>query len=425
MYQHTLTTLNNGLRLVTIPMPQVESVTVMVGVGAGARYETRRINGLSHFIEHMAFKGTKKRPTTLAISSAIDGVGGVFNAYTDKEFTGYFIKLPANKLSLALDILADMLTNSLFKTEEIEREKGVISEEINMREDTPMTKVAINFERLIYGDNSMGWDIGGEKKIIEKIQRTDFINYLNRLYYTRNMAVVIAGKTELIEPDKLTKLIEEYFGNLKQTGQKISESIIIEQAKPQQNLFYKKTEQAHFCLGLPGYNLFNSDRYTLAVITAILGGGMSSRLFTEIREKRGLAYYVGTDLDLRTDVGFLVNRVGVKLSKVQEAIQVTLAELHKMTVKKVETKELTRTKEMLKGHLILAQEDTFNVAERHLIQLILENKIRPFKEIMRLVDLISPDDILRVAKDLFKPEKLSLAIVGPYADKGKFSSLLK
>jgi len=425
MYQHTLTTLKNGLRLITVPMPQVESVTVMVGVGAGARYETRRINGLSHFIEHMAFKGTKKRPSTLAISSAVDSVGGVFNAYTDKEFTSYFVKLPADKLSLALDILSDMTVNSLFKKEEIERERGVIIEEINMREDTPMTKVAIDFERLIYGDNPLGWDIGGEKEIVGKIQRADFFEYLARLYYAGNMALAIAGGIGVNQGGQLAKLIEGYFGNLRKTGQKQSEHININQIKPRIDSFYKKTEQAHFCLGVPGYNLFNPRRYALAVMTAILGGGMSSRLFTEIRERRGLAYYVGADLDFRTDVGFLVSRVGVKLTKIEEAIKVILAEMQKMASKKVDIKELNVAKEMLKGHLLLSQEDTFNVAERHLTQLILEKEIRPYKEVLRLIDRVTVDDVLQVAKDLFKPEKLNLAIVGPFKDKKRFSKILK
>jgi predicted Zn-dependent peptidase len=372
----------------------------------------------------MAFKGTKKRPSTLAISSAVDGVGGVFNAYTDKEFTGYFIKLPAGKLTLALDILSDMLTSSLYKKEEIEREKGVICEEINMREDTPMTKTAINFERLIYGDNSMGWDIAGEKEIVQKIQRPDFLEYLARLYYAGNMAVAVAGGVGVNQVNRLTKLIGEYFGGLRQTGQKQSEHIKLDQVQPRIDCFYKKTEQAHFCLGVPGYNLFNSRRYALAVLTAILGGGMSSRLFTEIRERRGLAYYVGADLDIRTDVGFLVGRAGVKLTKIEEVIKVTLAEMQKMAAKKVGTKELNRVKEMIRGHLTLSQEDTFNVAERYLTQLILEKEVRPYKEVIRLIDRVNPDDVLQVALDLFKPEKLNLAIVGPFKEKSRFSKLL-
>ncbi|MGB9706984.1 MAG: M16 family metallopeptidase [Microgenomates group bacterium] len=435
MDNYNLISLKNGLHLITIPMPRLESVTVMVGVGAGSRYETRRTNGLAHFLEHMAFKGTKKRPTTKAIASEIEAVGGVFNAFTDKEFTGYWVKLPLRHLPLACDILSDMLTNSLLKTEEIERERGVIIEEINMREDVPMTKVAVEFERLLYGDNPMGWDIAGEKETVAKIRRSDFLEYLARLYYPQNMVVAVAGGIKLTKLTKLTELTEEFFGSLRaagkafgdaqrEVGHKITKSIKIQQDKPRLKLITKKTEQAHFCLGVPGYSLKDRRRWALGVLTAILGAGMSSRLFLEIRERRGLAYYVGSEAEFYTDSGYLVSRAGVKLGKVEEAIKLIQKEMEKLVSKKVSEKELTKVKEMLKGNLILGLEDSQNVASRAATQLILEGKVRTPKQALAEIDKVTAEDVQQVAKEIFKPEKINLTVVGPYKNPAQFSKLL-
>lgn len=422
MAKHKITTLKNNLRLVTVPMPSVESVTVMVGIGAGSRYETKRINGLFHFMEHMAFKGTKKRPSALAISSEVDGVGGEFNAFTSKEITAYYIKLNAQHKELAFDILSDMLTNSLFGQEEIDREKGVIIEELNMYEDTPTRKVWELFERLLYGDNPMGWDIGGEKKSIQSIRRKDFLAYLNRLYFSQNMVVSVAGKQNEAETIKLT---EKYFGGLKGSGKKQTKAIKLDQKKIKTKLVYKKTEQAHFCLGVPGFWYSHPDRFVLGTLATILGGGMSSRLFIQIRERRGLAYYVSCSPDFFTDSGYLLVRAGVRLKKIDEAIKVTLQEFQDLSKQKVTPKELTKSKEFLKGRMLLALEDSGRVASRYSGQLLLEKKIRTPQETVKLIDKITPDDIQRVAREILSPEKLNLAIVGPFKDKARFKKLLK
>jgi len=424
------------LRLITVPMPQMESVTVMVGVGAGSRYETKKVNGLFHFIEHMAFKGTKKRPTTLAIASEVDGVGGEFNAFTDKEFTGYYLKLASKHTKLAFDILSDMLTNSLFKPEEIEREKGVIIEEINMYEDTPIRRIWDVFIRLLYGDNPMGWDIAGESRIIKAIKRQDFLRCIDRLYYPENMVVAVAGK---LNDKEIKNMTENFFSSLRaaarqsagsgdarrKAGQKVTKSIKIKQNQPRLKLINKTTEQGHFCLGVPGYNLFHKDRFALGILAAILGGGMSSRLFLEIREKRGLAYYVGSEVDYYTDSGFLLNRAGVRLEKIQEAIKIVLEELANLTSKKVSQKELNKAKEFTKGGLILALEDSKNIANRYAAQLILEGQVRTPEQTLKLINKVTVEDVQRVAKDIFKPQKLNLAIIGPYKEETRFKKLLK
>ncbi len=421
MDNYKITTLKNGLRLITVPMPQMESTTVMVGVGAGSRYETKKVNGLFHFIEHMAFKGTKKRPTTLAIASEVDGVGGEFNAFTDKEFTGYYLKLASKHTKLAFDILSDMLTNSLFKPEEIEREKGVIVEEINMYEDTPIRRIWDVFIRLLYGDNPMGWDIAGESRIIKAIKRQDFLRCIDRLYYPENMVVAVAGK---LNDKEIKNMTENFFSSLRKAGRKVTKSIKIKQNQPRLKLINKTTEQGHFCLGVPGYNLFHKDRFALGILAAILGGGMSSRLFLEIREKRGLAYYVGSEVDYYTDSGFLLNRAGVRLEKIQEAIKIVLEELANLTSKKVSQKELNKAKEFTKGGLILALEDSKNIANRYAAQLILEGQVRTPEQTLKLIDKVTVEDVQRVAKDIFKPQKLNLAIIGPYKEETRFKKLL-
>lgn len=422
MNQYSLTTLKNGLRLITVPMPQVESVTVMVGVGAGGRHETKSVNGLFHFIEHMAFKGTKKRPSSLKIASEVYSVGGIFNASTGQERTYYFIKLASKHQELAFDILADMLFNSLLKTEEIEKEKRVIIEEINMYEDTPIDRIGYIFLRLIYGDNPMGWEILGEKKTIKQIKREDFLAFIDKFYFPGNMAVAVAGR---LDESRIKKLAAQYFGNFERKRKKQTKTIKLHQKKARVKVAYKKTDQAHFCLGVPGYWYAHPDRFTIGVLATILGGSMSSRLFLQIREMRGLAYYVRTEADFFTDSGLLATQAGVKLEKIEEAIKICLKEYGKIAASKVKSQELTRAKEILKGGLILSLEDSMNVAGRYLNHILLEEEVRTPQRTMALIDKVTAEDIQRVAKAIFKPEKLNLAIIGPYKDEGRFKKLLR
>ena len=418
---HHLTKLATGLRLITIPMPQMESVSVMVGVGAGSRYETRRISGLFHFLEHMAFKGTKSRPTTLAIASEIDRVGGLFNAFTSKELTVYWIKLAVKHKELAFDILSDILTHSLLQEKEIERERGVIVEEINMYEDLPIRQVEDNFERLLYGNNPMGWSVAGRKETVRKIKRSDFTSCLNRLYYPANMVLAVAGGVSAI---KAVKLGRQFFNQLQGKGQKVIKNIKITQNYPRLNLTTKKTEQAHFCLGVPAYSLAHPRRYALSVLASILGGGMSSRLWIQIRERRGLAYYVDCQPALFTDSGYLLARAGVRLDKIEEAIEVMRSEFQTLVQAPVSHQELAKAKEFLKGRLVLALEDSQAVAVRGASQVLLENKIKTPQEEMNLIDQVTAADVQRVAKELLKPEKLNLALIGPYRNENKFKKLL-
>lgn len=403
-------------------MKSVESMTVMIGVGAGSRYETKETNGLSHFLEHMLFKGTKKRPTTLDISSTLDSIGAEFNGSTEKEWTIYYVKANAAHQNIAFDILADMVLNSKLEEKEIDRERGVIIEELNMYEDTPIQKISEVFESLLYSPKPLSWYVGGLKENIRAIKKDNFLNYQRRLYFPGNMVVVKAGKVKEKEALGLT---EKYFGHLKPQTKEEFQSVSFRQNSSRVRLRKKKTFQSHFCLGFRSYANSHPDHYALSILAIILGGSMSSRMFTQVRERRGLAYYVNTSRGFYLDTGYLVTQAGVDINKIDEAIKVILHEYWQIVEQKVDLKELNKAKEFLKGRLILALEHSEAVAERYALQALLEKKIEDPQEIIETVDKVTPEDIQRVAKDIFVPEKLNLAIIGPYNDEERFLKLLK
>ncbi|MEK7559360.1 MAG: pitrilysin family protein [Patescibacteria group bacterium] len=425
--------LSNGLRLLTIPMPSFESATVMVLVGAGSRYETEHNNGASHFLEHMAFKGTKKRPSAMDISSLIDGIGGEFNAFTGKETTGYYIKSASDKIEICLDVLSDMLQNSLFKPEEIEKEKGVIIEEINLYEDTPARKIGDIYESLLYGDTPMGWDIGGRKDVIKSTMREDFTSYMESLYSAGNMTVIIAGG---VDTKKTSELVEKYFGEMKQFDTKKFVEVVEKQNKPEILIKQKNTEQVHIALGVRTVPVNNDEKYPLGILAGILGSGMSSRLFHEVREKRGLGYYIRTSSDHNQDCGTLVSTAGIDPKRVDEAISVIVAEYHRIRTEKngITTKEISKAKEYLKGHLVLELEDSRAVAGFYGTQEILEDKVENPTDYLAKIDKISTEEVFEVAKKYLIASTLNLAVIGNFdpstssghsADGQRFEKLLK
>ncbi|MCL6096348.1 MAG: insulinase family protein [Patescibacteria group bacterium] len=420
--------LPNGLRVITIPMPSFESATSLVMVGAGSRYETRKNSGISHFLEHMAFKGTKKRPSAIDISTLIDGIGGEFNAFTGKETTGYYVKSAVPHVDLSLDVLSDMLQSSKLDKVEIEKEKGVILEEINLYEDTPSRKIGDVYERLLYGDTPMGWDIAGEKDVIRQINREDFQNYMGSLYSADNIAVVVAGG---INEDKTVKLIEKYFGKMPKFDTLRYERVVEQQEKPQVLVKQKKTEQVHIALGFRTVPLNHPDRHSLAVLSAILGGGMSSRLFHEVREKRGLAYYVRTSSEQYQDVGNLVSTAGLDPKRAEEGIKVIVEEYAKISKftrstgsGQVSKKELTKAKEFLKGHFVLELEDSRSVAGFYSQAELLEEKIENPEEIMAKIDKVTVSDVEKAAEKYFKENSMNLAVIGNFSGGQKFQELL-
>lgn len=417
------TVLPNGLRIITIPMPSFASATVMVMAGAGSRYEEKHTSGISHFLEHMAFKGTKSRPTALEISSLIDGLGGENNAFTGKETTAYYIKAQATHIETMLDILSDMLKNSLFDPAEIEKEKGVIIEELNMYEDTPMRKLGDIYENLLYGDTPMGWDIGGTKEVIRAIKREDFLSYMQSLYSADNMTVVVSGG---VQESQVEELVTKHFGDFEKFATIKAPKIAEEQKKPAVLIHPKKTEQTHIAIGVRTIPLEHEDRYPLDILAAVMGGGMSSRLFHEVREKRGLAYYVRTNSDNYTDVGTLVTAAGVDPTRVEEAIKVIIeqhAELRKPG--NITKDEFTRAKELLKGHFVLDLEDSRSVASFYAHQEILESHLDNPEEVLAKVDKVTLDDIERVTSKYIVNSTLNLAAIGNISESATFEELLK
>lgn len=418
---HKITTLKNGLTLITVNMPHLDSVTTLVSFGAGSRYETRKINGISHFLEHMFFKGSIKYPTAEKIATLVDGIGAINNAATDKEVTFYWIKSAAKHIGLSLDLLSSMVKESLLNQEEIEREKGVIVEELRMYRDSPSKYVWELYERLQYGDQPLGWDIGGEEKIITSLNREDFVSYMDSLYSPENMALVLVGKL----PEDVEKIAKEYFSDLPNRSKYIFKPFKkLEQKKARVNVFYKDTDQVNLVLGVEGLNRYDDKKYIGRILATILGEGMSSRLFIQIRERRGLAYNVGAMSGSYKDTGAFTVYGGLKLEKIYEGLEIILAELQNLITEKVTDEELKKAKEMIRGRIALQSESTNFLAEYFGTTFALDRKIKTFEEILREVDKVSKEDLQNLAKELFVKQKYNLQVIGPFKDSNKFEEIL-
>ncbi|PIP24288.1 MAG: hypothetical protein COX35_01520 [Candidatus Nealsonbacteria bacterium CG23_combo_of_CG06-09_8_20_14_all_37_18] len=416
-------TLKNGLRIITIPQKNTQAVTVLAMVGTGSKYETKETKGISHFLEHLYFKGTGKRPSFLSIAEDLDKLGGIYNAFTGEEYTGYYAKVAASHFETALDWVSDIYLNSLLPPKEIEKERGVIIEEINMYLDTPMLYIGEIWKTLLYGNQPAGWDVAGTKESVSKISREQLLNYMKSQYVAANSVVCVAGNFSSLSA--LNK-IKNYFSGIKTTQAKPKILVSEKQSKPKVLLFSKKTDQTHLALGVRTfYSLFHPQRYAAELLGTILGGMMSSRLFSEIREKLGLAYYVKAAVEADTDTGYFVTFAGIDNSRVGKAISTILREYKKISRTKVPVVELKKAKENLKGKLALILETSEAKAFFYAGQEILENKISTPEEIFRKIDKISVNDILKVAKDIFKPARLNLALIGPFQDREKFQKLLK
>ncbi len=419
--EYKKTVLNNGLRLITIPMKDLKSATVLVLVGTGSRYENEKNNGIAHFLEHMFFKGTEKRPNTTDISGEIDSLGADYNAFTGKEYTGYYIKSASTHLKTSVDILSDMLINSKFDPEEIEREKGVICEEINMYEDTPMRHVGDVYEALAYQGNPLGFDTAGTKEVVRSLNRAIFVEYLRHFYTPNNMVVIISGDIERYD---VGQLVTDSFGKMEKGDKPGFVTFKDIQDRPWITLSHKRTDQAHFCLGVRSHQIGHKDRYATTVFNTIMGGNMSSRLFIEVRERRGLCYYISSDNEAHLDTGSWVIQSGVDVNRIDEALKVSLAELTKIKNELVTDKELTKAKEYLKGKLSLGLEDSKGVANLYGAGELLENRIRTPDEIIEGIETVTKEDVQRIAKDVIKKEKLTFAVIGPYDDQTRFNEII-
>lgn len=420
MYQTKL--LKNGLTLVTIPIPSLDSVTTLLAVGAGSRYETKSINGISHFLEHMFFKGSRKYPTAEIIANIVDGIGAVNNAATSKEFTYYWIKSAAKHIELTTDIISSMVKESLLQEDEIEREKGVIIEELRMYRDTPSRFIGDLYENLQFGDQPLGWDIGGDEKTILSIKREDFVKYVDSLYSPKNMALVYAGKI----PKDIEKIAQKYFSDLPKRSQHTFLPYKKQtQTKPRVNIFFKKTDQANLILGVEAYDRYSPKRFAARLLGIILGEGMSSRLFIQVRERRGLAYSVSAGLDSAVDTGTFSAYAGLKLEKVEEGLIVIKAELERAATEKVTHEELKKAKEIIRGRIALRSESTNFLAEHFGTEFVLDRKLETFDDYLKEIEKVTQEDILKVAKELIQKNRYNLQIIGPFKSTAPFEKILE
>ncbi|MGD8744051.1 MAG: pitrilysin family protein [Candidatus Woesebacteria bacterium] len=415
--------LKNGLRIITSPMPTLESATVTFWVGVGSRFESKGVRGLSHFLEHIVFKGTKKRPTARVIAAEIDSFGGVFNASTSKEWTNFYIKARSGVLKIAFDVLSDMVLNPLLRKEDIEREKGVILEEIAMKDDTPISKIGDVFEQVIFSGNSLGEDIIGTKETVKRIERDDFVDLRSKHYNPNNILVTVAGG---IDEKEIDNLVEKYFGDLKGNDKLKPKNISHKQEKPRVFLEKNDGNQAHFILGFLGNPMGHKERYAEAVLSALLGSGMSSRMFTEVREKRGLAYAVRTSMDRYTDCGYMGTYVGADVKRVDEAVKVVLDQHYGLAKGKypIGEEELKKAKEYLKGHLALSLEDTRSVNDFIGVREILLNKVETVESVYKGIDKVTKKQVMNVAKKFFIPKRLNFAVIGPFKNRSRFDKIL-
>ncbi len=421
--QYNIHTLKNGLRIVLVPMQGTETATVIVMTGTGSRYESEHENGLAHFLEHMFFKGTKKRPSARAISEELDGVGSVYNAFTAKERTAYYAKVSSRYLDTTLDVITDIFLNSTLPGKEIAKERGAIIQEIDMYEDMPMRTVDNVFDALIFGEkHSLGRTILGPKENIRRFMRKDFAAYLKRNYTPINTVVCVAGA---FSESKVLAKIKKEFGHLPHGDSPTHIPYIGAQNNPRIAIKEKKTDQTHMMLGVPAYPYLHKDEFALAVLTTILGGGMSSRLFLEVREKRGLAYSIQAWIERYPDTGYLAVQAGVEHAKLEKTIRTVLDEFRKIKRQKVSAAELEKAKSFIKGTMTLALETSDEIAQHAASTMIHIGRVRPLEEILKGIDTVTTSDIQRVARDLLRTDKLNLAIIGPHLQNGKLLSLLR
>lgn len=407
--------LGNGLRSLVVPVKDAKTVTILILFGVGSRYETPELNGISHFLEHLFFKGTKKYPTTLEISKVLDGVGAEYNAFTGKDQTGYYVKVDVKHADLAFDILSEMLLNPLFPEEEIERERGVIIEEINMYEDNPLMYVEDIYEKTLYDNNSLGQLIIGPRENIRRLSRDQIINYRKKHYRGDNVVVAVAGGVDESAHDK----VEQYFGAVPgepreyAKGEFDFDSADVEKNEIKTVLWQKPIEQINLGLGVHAYSYQHKDAHALKLLSVILGGNMSSRLFIHVRERQGLCYFIRAGINMYQDTGNLYIQAGLDKTRIEDAVRSICEQLRKMRDEKVSDEELQRAQSYVQGKMALSLEDTSSLAEFFVRRELLTNEIVEPDDLVAKYNAVTVEDIQRVAQDILKKDALTLAMIGP------------
>jgi len=413
--------LKNGLRVILAPEKDARASTVLVLVDTGSKYENKKTNGLSHFLEHMCFKGTTKRPKAIDISSLLDGLGSSYNAFTGQEYTGYYAKVAPAHIHDAIDIVSDLYLNPTFPKEEIEKEKGVIVEEINMYEDMPSRKVWDSIMSALYGDQPAGWNIAGTPELVRSFSRKDFIKYRAQHYVAEATTVVVAGK---FDEKKVLADIELLFKDIARDSKVGKKPTKEKQSTPVVRIEKKKSDQTHLILAVRAFDINDKRLPALSVLSAVLGGGMSSRLFSHIRDELGLCYYIRAEVDAYTDHGFLAISAGVRNDAATDAVREIVVQLKRMKDEPVSAEELSRAKESLKGRLYLGLEKSDEVALFYGMQEVMHKKLEAPQLVAGKIDRVTVADIQALAEELFKNNKLNLALIGPHAAPARFEKLL-
>jgi predicted Zn-dependent peptidase len=414
-------TLDNGLRVVTTPMPTAQSVNVCIFVGVGSRMEERRVNGICHYLEHMLFKGSKKRPTALDISQAVEGAGGGLNAFTNKEFTGYWAHMPFDRLDLAVDVLADMVRNPLLDAAEIDRERTVVQQEIRRAHDQPSAWASELLSRACYGDQPIGWPVAGTEETVDGIQRDDFVAHMAAWYAPENVIVAIAGNTMA---DEARGLIEERLADV--PGRALPPFEPASPGLPAERVQVeaRDTDQSNLFFGLRAISRTDPDRYALTILNSVLGRGMSSRLFKEVRERRGLAYSVGSSVSRHHDTGVLAVSAGVSPEQAEEAGKVILQEVFQLVDEPVPEDELTRARDFTVGNFRLSLETTMALTQWTGENLVTMGEIEQIDDVVSKLSTVTAHDVQRVARRLFTRDNVAMSLVGPKADAGLLEKTL-
>jgi predicted Zn-dependent peptidase len=414
--------LKNGLRIMVVPMKNAPSVTVMSLVEAGSNYEDKEINGISHFLEHMFFKGTEKRPKAIDISREFDSLGAESNAFTSQEYTGYWAKAHKKHTDKILDIISDMYLRPTFPAKDLEIEKGVIVEEINMYKDLPQKLVHDVFDELLYGDQPAGRSVAGTEKVVRSFKRDDFLNYRKQHYVSSATTVVVAGD---VKEKEVFKKVEKAFTDIATSKKTDKKKTVEKQNKPGIKVQFKETDQTHLKIGFRAFNLYDKKMPILRLLSVVLGHGMSSRLFQKMREELGICYYVRSGIDDYTDHGTLTIVAGVDSNRVEEGIKGILDEMKRIRDEKVSEPELRKAKDFLIGNMYLGLESSDELANFFGFQELFKQKIKTPKEVENEIEKITASDIAKVAKEIITNEKLNMAIVGKYKDGVRFESILE
>jgi predicted Zn-dependent peptidase len=414
-------TLSNGLRVLTAPLPHAQSVACFIMLAAGSRYEEPTNRGIAHFAEHMFFKGTERRPSSRDLTTIVDGIGGEFNAFTSKEYTGYYVRCAGADRDTALDVLVDMLRHSKFDPDEVEREKGVILEEMNMYYDTPRDYISSVYEELMFGDNPLGWETLGTKETIRAATRDTFLDYVGHWYNPPRMVVGVSGMIG----DDLLPTLEGLLGDMGGNGADGLAPVDIKRdTTPAVRVHRKDSDQAQVCLGVPSYPLEHPDRYALQMLATVLGTGMSSRLFLEVRERRGLAYYVYGLNHSYTDAGSLFAQGGVDLARVDEAVKVIVEQFRLLAEQPVPSDELEKSRSLAKGRFVLQTESPQGLILFGLRREVLEGQTIEPEELLAKLDEVTAEDVQRVAQDVIARNAMRLAVIGPFDDDERFAQAI-